>query len=112
MEGKLTAVETPLYQHDCETCTFLGRYQAPNAQITDLYFCASEPTVIARWSSDGPDYTSGLAFGIYHSLKGDRDHALAQAFTRACERGLLSTTHPKVARYIANSTLMLLPVAA
>lgn len=45
------------YQHDCEECTFLGQYNE-----YDLYHCnqRGRPTVIARYSDDGPDYMSGM----------------------------------------------------
>lgn len=48
----------PRFEHDCDKCIFLGHYNEH-----DLYFCpqGGSPTVIARWSSDGPDYISGLA---------------------------------------------------
>jgi len=68
----------PRYQHDCDACVFLGEHKK-----YDLYFCGGDwPTVIARYSSDGPDYTSGIAF---------KDHVepIGEAFNRACERGLL-----------------------
>ena len=47
----------PRHEHDCSQCTFLGYYNE-----YDLYFCPQHgvPTVIARFSSHGPDYTSGL----------------------------------------------------
>lgn len=63
--------------------------------------------MIARWSSDGPNYTSGLAFGVYRFLKGDRGDVLDEAYILACERGLLPRNHPKVERYIVNSGLTL-----
>lgn len=48
------------YKHDCECCKPLGEFG-----IYDLYFCKQggfEDTVIARFSSDGPDYKSGICF--------------------------------------------------
>lgn len=50
--------EQPRYKHDCTSCTFLGRYSE-----YDLYFCkqgGNNPTVLARFSSQGPDYLSGM----------------------------------------------------
>jgi hypothetical protein len=66
--------ETPLYRHDCDACQFLGRW---NNQ--DLYYCDGEPTVIARRSDDGPDYTSGLCFanGAVPSLTEAKRRAIA-----------------------------------
>jgi hypothetical protein len=46
--------------HDCENCLFVGQFQE-----YDLYFCDQggfSPTVIARYGSDGPEYTSGINF--------------------------------------------------
>jgi hypothetical protein len=54
-------METPLHKHDCEECNFLGTYEGTK----DLYVChkqSSRPTVICRYSSDGPDYSSGIDF--------------------------------------------------
>jgi hypothetical protein len=58
----------PKYTHDCDACTFLGpyTYDAPMVEGTeeitaDLWYCstaAGGPTLIARFSSDGPDYGS------------------------------------------------------
>ena len=47
--------------------------------------------MIARWASDGPDYTSGLAFAINRYVKGRMADALVQAYIRACTRGLITT---------------------
>ena len=51
------SLNTPRYRHDCDVCKFLGIFKD-----YDLYFCpqGGEPTVIARYSSDGPDYLSGM----------------------------------------------------
>lgn len=46
------------YQHNCDKCKPLGEHGD-----ADLYFCDQGDlgmTVIARYSSDGADYTSGL----------------------------------------------------
>lgn len=45
----------PRYTHDCEACVFFGRWGS-----YDLYRCPQGgiPTVVARFSSDGPDYMS------------------------------------------------------
>ena len=70
----------PLFKHDCDTCTFLGTVDGH-----DLYCHAGDnPTVIARWSSDGPDYKSGIMFIPFSPL-------LGEAYRRAVERGLLSS---------------------
>lgn len=61
------AIESPRYQHDCDTCIFLGR-----KWHLELYFHPSSDavlrTVIARFGSEGPDYESGVGMptmGLY-----------------------------------------------
>jgi hypothetical protein len=67
----------PWYKHDCTNCTFLGQFEE-----YDLYYCpqGNIPTVIARFSDDGPDYTSGL---------NSRLPCLQAAQMLAIEKGLL-----------------------
>jgi hypothetical protein len=68
----------PMFVHDCTECIFLTRYKGQ-----DLYFHGGEfPTVIARRSGQGYDYTSGLAAA-------EHDGNLAMAYTIAHRRGLL-----------------------
>lgn len=45
----------PLYKHDCNGCIHLG-----TEDKLDFYYCAKcdGGTIIARWSSRGPDYAS------------------------------------------------------
>lgn len=50
----------PLYAHDCDECTYLGEYGGK-----DLYHCLQGgvmPTLVVRFSSAAPDYTSGAIF--------------------------------------------------
>lgn len=57
--------------HDCDTCVYLGSIQVSKLQGTgkseqvDCYFCASThkrlQTLIGRFGSDGPDYSSSHA---------------------------------------------------
>lgn len=71
----------PRYVHDCKQCTFLGRYLGPDN--VDLYHCMqdkSQPTVIARHSSEPSDYESGLSCYWHFSLR--------EAKRRAQKRGL------------------------
>ena len=44
------------YKHDCKACTYLGQLRE-----FDIYACpqAGNPTIVARFSSKGPDYFSG-----------------------------------------------------
>ena len=52
----------PHHRHDCSRCRLVGAVAGPNGPV-DLYRCDSpaDPhgiTYVARFSSDGPDYTS------------------------------------------------------
>lgn len=47
----------PQYQHDCSSCIFLGPYEAGGRNY-DLWVCPGGPDLIARFSSEGPDYGS------------------------------------------------------
>lgn len=50
--------EVPWFIHDCDDCVFLGHFN-PGHRRTDLYYCPTEPTVVARRGLDG-EYLSGL----------------------------------------------------
>ena len=78
----------PHWEHDCRDCIFLGpmnddrhaREIVVASDRVDLYYCPNEtpfPTVIARYGNDGPEYKSGIAFGM-HGL----DPELAEAWER------------------------------
>src|SRR3954465_1460085 len=78
----------PLYEHDCDNCTYLGQMPADpseryGVEVLDLYYCPQGvlPTVIARYGSEG-DYISGLVFAPFVPY-------IAEAKRRAEERGLL-----------------------
>lgn len=79
--------DEPLYAHECEGCTFLGRCTRSGAWF-DLYFCTqgSLPTVISRRSSDPPDYTSGLEIARAIEAEAPAD-PLVEALRRARARG-------------------------
>ena len=69
------------YQHDCDNCKPLGEHGD-----ADLYFCdqgGAGITVIARYSSDGADYTSGLCAAPFVP-------DLGEAKKRAVALGLLT----------------------
>ena len=69
----------PRHDHDCDRCVFLGHHGTD-----DLYVCPDEPTVIARHSSEGGNYSSGLSFVGPRGIA-----ALTEAYDRAVARGLL-----------------------
>jgi hypothetical protein len=66
--------EKPHFEHDCTWCVFLGHYRD-----ADLYICPGN-SIIARFSSDGPDYESGFC-AIKHYPR------LQEAAIRAQARG-------------------------
>lgn len=81
----LAVTASPLYQHDCSRCVYLGPYKDHANDSVDLYVCATLTgrSVIARYSSSGPDYQSGTCFSY-----GSND-ALTEARLRAQARGIL-----------------------
>lgn len=60
----------PKFTHDCSHCVFLATVNSVDrpGQECDLYFHPSERhygiSLIARYSSEGYDYGSGLVFGV------------------------------------------------
>lgn len=85
----------PLHQHDCDTCVYLGTLYESDLYYHDGGDRPSQTTVIARHSSNGPDYTSGLGFAQpYVDAAGTQQPGiplLVAARHRAIERGLLWT---------------------
>lgn len=77
----------PKYKHDCDRCVFLGTYDDDGIP-KDLYYCAeggfNQDTVVSRFSSDGPDYLSGMSFANSGAVP-----SLVEAKRRAIERGLI-----------------------
>lgn len=82
-EQALEITDKPRHIHDCGCCTFLGTY--PYGRDTlDLYVHGgNHATVIARYGSEGPEYTSGLEASY------GGNGPLTAARLRAQERGLL-----------------------
>jgi hypothetical protein len=69
------------FKHDCEDCVFLGQHNE-----FDLYFCPSpslHSTVIARYSSEGSDYHSGVEFAYSGKIP-----QLIEALNRSVDRKL------------------------
>jgi hypothetical protein len=89
------AGETPQHQHDCSDCIFLGRYGEE-----DLYIHLSEVenTVIARFGSDGPAYSSGLCFSYGQTPR------LTEARHRAEKLGLHQYNAMHAMHYATNET--------
>lgn len=81
----------PRFQHDCDSCRFLGtivsKYQ-PNAPYVDLYACDDKsilkkwgPSLIARYGSDGPDYSS-MPFELVQEHRKNINTDLVEAMDR------------------------------
>lgn len=91
--GTMLTIDTPVYDHDCSACVFLGGYRINGARY-DVYFCGTQllggSTVVARWGSDGPDYTSSLHTARILKRDGDLSDPLVVALDRAVLRGLLA----------------------
>ncbi len=58
--SEIKMIPGPVHTHDCDECCYLGSIDLK--EVYDLYFCSEAfiPTVIARYGSNGPDYTSGM----------------------------------------------------
>lgn len=75
----------PLFQHDCDDCISLGEHKIGEVEA-DLYFCTQGGimnTVIARYSDDGPDYSSGLEFMHNPFLREAEKRALEQGHLKS-----------------------------
>lgn len=76
----------PNYEHDCAKCKSLGTtVSGSSGKVVDLYFCPTEPTIIARFSDEPSDYASGISFGKRGSIS-----ELHVAYERALQNGLIS----------------------
>ncbi len=73
-------LEQPRFQHDCDDCTFLGRFEDYDLYHCDLGVC---PTVIARFGDEGPQYTSSIWIARQGTVL-----SLAEALRRAVAKGL------------------------
>lgn len=81
-----------LFEHDSDCCEYLGvciKEDGSHAGKYDLYTCLQgghrPPTIIARYSDDGPDYYSGLVFA-----REDRNPVLWEGAKRAMALGILT----------------------
>ncbi len=55
----------PVWEHDKTCCKFLGTVLNAGDKLVDLYYCPTGgPTVIARYSNEPSDYTSGICFAL------------------------------------------------
>jgi len=63
---------------------FLPYIEGHKGEEYDLYYCDTEPTVIARYGDEGYQYMSGMVFA--HP---DGNEPLYEAKKRAIEKGLI-----------------------
>lgn len=75
-------MSTPYHTHDSECCTFVGQ-SIPGQPEVDYYYCASNNTVLARYSSEPSDYASGRCFITSHP-------DIARAAMHALKKGVVS----------------------
>jgi len=85
-------LEEPQFEHDCESCIFLGRYDwnkfAKNKSY-DLYIHLNKDglnSFIAREGSNGPDYISSP-----YGWRSPTDYPTRIAYDRAVEQKLIKS---------------------
>jgi len=71
------------FEHDCQSCEWLGPFSDEQYGDMDLYWCPESVTVLSRFGNGGPEYVSGLPlmFAV---------PSLLTAFRRAYALGLVS----------------------
>lgn len=67
---------TPMFRHDCQRCRYLG-----SDNQHDHYVCESDSnldmrSLVARYSSDGPDYISAPTSMVRRYKPVDHDYVL------------------------------------
>lgn len=82
------------HKHDCSKCIFLGSFKPKEGNYAirgtyDLYYHPDEEPVfrslVARYSSKGGSYLSGMIFGVYD--REDANSPLGEAWRRAKKKG-------------------------
>lgn len=87
----------PNYIHDCNACIFLGK-----SNKFDFYVCLNDNkypvdietnyfniSILARYSDEGPDYTSGILFAKKTCGINDYDDPLVRCLSLAIEQGYI-----------------------
>ncbi len=85
--------EIPRFKHDCERCRFIRRglhREGPDqpAMPYDFYVCGptKDPSLIARWSNQGSDYSSLAFWGLFEmDPTEDNPELLAQLYLEYIE---------------------------
>lgn len=89
--------DKPRFEHDCQYCIFLGRFNQYDLYYHPYYHSEDADgaeTVIARYSNDGPDYTSGMELSYpfftypWSSKKMKQDHVPALFIARVLAEAL------------------------
>ena len=94
-------VQPPKFEHDCTACEYLGRHVAEDGFEYDLYVHPGQgvnQTVIARFSSEGRDYISGMPSSYGSS------EMLTEARLRAQARGSLKYDVVEALSYAVKGT--------
>jgi len=87
----------PRWKHDCKSCIFLGVHP-----LGDLYVC--KDTLIVRYSSDAPDYSSTLVAIVERWIHGgDSCGGLDPESTGTIWE--LSTSHAYLLAYVRSRAL-------
>jgi hypothetical protein len=87
-------MEDPKFEHDCDSCVFLGGFNGSNLgepMYYDLYVCARDgviDTLIGRYDDEPSRYKSGCEFVTVSGV-------IAEAGYRAMEKGFTFPAHYK-----------------
>ena len=65
-------VTEPVFQHDCEKCTFLETIEV-GVNKYDVYANCNEKGFVFRFSSAGPDYISGTKEACWMNAEANKD---------------------------------------
>ena len=80
----------PVWEHECDECTYLGSIYIPDKNTRDLYHCTIgyRGTVISRHGDDCHAYISGRVRFLYHLHFGHYP-TLTIALALAMKKGLI-----------------------
>ncbi len=103
--------EQPEFEHDCDSCIFLGRYawgRYENEPSYDLYVCSSKfgYSAIARHGNDGWEYIStpfGHTSPIGYPTREAYDRAVVKGIMPAANGGVNPRTYDEQLEFQDNS---------
>ena len=61
MNNEITQTSHPIYDHNCQSCLFLGAKRVEKT-LYDFYFCPKDKSNIVRFGNDSSNYISLPAF--------------------------------------------------